>query len=123
MGGYAFGSRQCRARQYLPNSIRRPSATSDGIGAPGSSVFIYAPTNGSLAGAINSVKNVTVGQLKYIAGDVRPFRWFNAGDFGNTNLGNADVAQVFEAAVYGLITPPPGSDFFDTMDSCGYTYR
>jgi hypothetical protein len=100
--------------------IGRPSATSDGIGAPGSSVFIYAPTNGSLGGGIvNSIKNVTIGQIKYLVGNVYPFRWFNAGDFGNTNLQNADVEQVFEAVVYGLGNPPPGSDFFDAMDSSG----
>ncbi|MGB7746448.1 MAG: FN3 associated domain-containing protein [Verrucomicrobiia bacterium] len=102
--------------------IGRPSATSDGIGAPGSSVFILAPTNGSLGGgAINSIKNVTMGQRKYIVGDAYPFRWFNAGDFGDTNLDNADVEQVFEAAIYELNSPAaqaPGSDFFDSMDSC-----
>jgi hypothetical protein len=115
--------------------IGRPSATSDGIGAPGSSVFIYAPTNGSLSGgAANSIKIVTIGQRKYIVGDAYPFRWFNAGDFGNTNLENADVMQVFQSAIYGLNYPPFDqnsgngfggftnvSDFFDVMDSCGYT--
>ena len=103
--------------------IGRPSATTDGIGEPGSSVFIFAPTNGSYgAGIINAIKNVTVGQLKYIAGDSAPFGWFNAGDFGDGILNAPDVAQVFEAAVYGLNSPPAGSDLFDSMDSCGYTY-
>jgi hypothetical protein len=114
--------------------IDRPSATSDGIGAPGSSVFIYAPTNGSLGGgAVNSIKTVTIGQLKYLVGNVYPFRWFNAGDFGNTNLQSADVMQVFQSAIYSLNYPPYDSnstnssggytnvsDFFDAMDSCGY---
>jgi hypothetical protein len=100
--------------------IGRPSATLDGIGTPGSSVFIFAPTNGSLGGgAINSIKNVTMGQRKYLVGNAYPFRWFNAGDFGNTNLQNADVEQVVEAAIYGISYPPYGSDFFDVMDSCG----
>src|SRR5208282_2150014 len=50
--------------------IGRPSATSDGIGTPGSSVFIYAPTNGSLgSGVINAIKNVTVGQIQYLVGN------------------------------------------------------
>jgi hypothetical protein len=106
--------------------IGRPSATSDGIGAPGSSVYINAPTNGSLGGgALNSIKNVTMGQRKYIVGNVYPFGWFNAGDFGNTNLQSADVEQVFQSAIYGLNSPAtqaPGSDFFDAMDSCGATY-
>ena len=109
--------------QIYQIQIGRPSATSDGIGAPGSSVFIYSPTNGSLAGgAINTIKNVTIGQRKYIVGNVYPFRWFNAGDFGNTNLQSADVEQVFQSAIYGLNYPPSGSDFFDAMDSCGGTY-
>jgi len=95
--------------------IGLPSATSDGVGAPGNDVFIYAPTNGSL----NSIKNVTVGSAHYLAGDSAPFRWFNAGDFGDTNLDNADVEQVFQTAAYGLNSPPLGSDFYDSMDSAG----
>jgi hypothetical protein len=103
--------------------IIRQSATSDGIGAPGADVYLNAPTNGSPTnGAINSIKTVTVGQRKYLVGDVYPFRWFNAGDFGNTNLENADVMQVFESAIYGLDYPPWASDFFDAMDSCGGYY-
>jgi hypothetical protein len=101
--------------------IGRPSATSDGVGAPGSDVYIAAPTNGSTAGGspINALKNITIGQRKYIVGSVYPFRWFNAGDFGSSNIVNADVEQVFEAAAYGLNGPLDGSDFFDGMDSCG----
>jgi hypothetical protein len=103
--------------------IGRPSATSDGVGAPGSSVFISTPTNGSLsAGPINSIKNISLGQPKYIAGDCAPFGWFNAGDFGNTSLDNSDVAQIFQSACYRFDIPPPGSDFFDSMDSSGYTF-
>ncbi len=101
--------------------IGRPSATSDGVGAPGSDVFIAAPTNGATAGGapVNALKFVTVGQRKYIAGSVYPFRWFNAGDFGSSNIVNADVEQVFQSAIYALNYPPFGSDFFDAMDSCG----
>lgn len=103
--------------------LGRPTATSDGIGAPGSDVYIATPTNGSLtAGAINAIKIVTTGQRKYIAGDVYPFRWFNAGDFGKGHLANTDVMQVFQSAIYGLNYPPFGSDFFDGMDSCGATF-
>ncbi len=68
---------------------------------------------------------MTVGSASYIVGDCYPFRWFNAGDFGDTNLDNADVEQVFEAACYGLNSPAfqaPGSDFFDSMDSAGGGY-
>ena len=124
VGGYTFQvPANAAPGDTYQIQITRPSATTDGIGEPGSSIFIYAPTNGSLTnGAINSVKIVTVGQRKYIAGDAAPFSWFNAGDFGDGILNAPDVAQVFEAAVYGLDTPPPGSDLFDAMDSCGYTF-
>jgi hypothetical protein len=121
LGGYAFQvPATAAAGQQYQIQLGRPSATSDGIGAPGSAVYINTPTNGSLTnGAINSIKLVTVGQCKYIAGDCAPFRWFNAGDFGDNNLDNSDVMQVFQTAVYNLNAPPPGSDFFDSMDSCG----
>jgi hypothetical protein len=101
--------------------IGRPSATSDGIGAAASKVVtIDAPTNGA---PISALKYVTVTNfIPYLVGSVYPFRWFNAGDFGTTNLVAGDVAQVFEAAVYPVNSPAfqaPGSDFFDAMDSCG----
>jgi len=65
------------------------------------------PTNGSLTnGPINSIKVVTMGQLKYLVGNVYPFRWFNAGDFGNNLLQDADVMQVFQSAIYGFNKPP-----------------
>jgi hypothetical protein len=126
VGGYSFqipGS-ATNGQQYQIQ-IGRPSATDDGIGAPGSAVYIAAPTNGSTAGGapISALKYVTItNQIKYLVGDVYPFGWFNAGDFGSGSLvqnGSADVEQVFEAAVYSLNAPPPGSDFFDAMDSCG----
>ena len=100
--------------------IGRPSATSDGLRED---VFIDTPTNGALtaAGPINSIKTVTVGTRKYLVGDVAPFRWYNAGDYGDTNLLNNDVLQVFNAAVYSVNRPPAGTDFFDAMDSCNGT--
>jgi hypothetical protein len=121
VGGYAFQvPTNAGPNDAYQIQIGRPSATSDGVGAPGSSVFIATPTNGSLGGgAINSIKIVTLGQRKYIAGDSAPFRWFNAGDFGNTNLENSDVEQVFQSAIYQFNYPPAGSDFFDAMDSSG----
>lgn len=100
-------------------TLGRASATSDGIGGPNSDVYIDIPTGGSLtAGTINAVKEVTVGQRGYIVGDAAPFKWFNAGDFGNESLLSDDVMQVYQTAVYGLNAPIPGSDFFDAMDSC-----
>lgn len=125
LGGYIFNVPGTATNgQTYQIQIGRPSATSDGIGIPGSSVYIAAPTNGAMAGGspMNALKNVTVGQIKYLVGSVYPFRWFNAGDFGGTNIVNADVEQVFESAIYGLNAPPSSSDFFDAMDSCGGTY-
>jgi len=130
LGGYAFRVPLAAvAGDTYQIQIGRPSATSDGIGAPGHDVYIATPINGSLyGGAINSIKIVTAGQRKYVVGDSAPFRWFNAGDFGNTNtpplssvdvLNNSDVMQVFQSAIYHLNYPPPGSDFRDCMDSCG----
>ncbi len=122
VGGYAFQvPASATNSQTYQIQIARPSATADGVGAPGSDVYIAAPTNGSL----KALEYVTVGQRKYIAGSVYPFRWFNAGDFGSSNIVSADVEQVFEAAVYRVNSPAseaPGSDFFDAMDSCGGTY-
>ena len=124
LGGYGFQiPTNAVPGQTYQIQIGRPSATSDGVGAPGSDVVISAVTIGSLtSGAENAIKIVTAGQRKYIVGDCAPFRWYNAGDFGDTNLDNSDVMQVFQSAIYGLNAPPVGSDFFDSMDSCGLLY-
>jgi sugar lactone lactonase YvrE len=121
LGGYAFQiPPSATSGQTYQIQIGRPSATSDGVGTPGSDIYIATPTTGSLTnGTLNSIKIVTTGQRKYVAGDCAPFGWFNAGDFGNTNLDNSDVMQVFQSAIYSLNYPPPGSDFYDSMDSCG----
>ncbi|MGP8198824.1 MAG: hypothetical protein ACLQU4_04905 [Limisphaerales bacterium] len=88
------------------------------------SVFIQAPTNGSMTnGAINSIKTVTVGTASYLVGDVYPFSWFNAGDFGAGTLQNIDVIEVFQSAIYSNNVPPHNSDFFDAMDSSDGTYN
>jgi hypothetical protein len=116
VGGYSFIIPQnaVNGQTYQINT-GNGSATSDGISAP---VFIETVTNGSLGqGAMNSTKIITVGSARYLVGDVSPFRWFNAGDFGDTNLENNDVTEVYQSAIYGLNKPPPGSDFFDAMDS------
>jgi sugar lactone lactonase YvrE len=124
LGGYSF-----QIPATAPNGsayrirLGRPSAVEN---SASKDVFIDVPTDGSLGpGAINASKDVTVvagglseGQLRYIVGDVTPFRWYNAGDFGDTNILNNDVFQVFRAATYGFNIPPPGTDFFDAMDSC-----
>jgi hypothetical protein len=122
VGGFAFQvPNAATAGQTYKIQLARPSATTDGIGDPGSDIFINAPTNGNYTGAspVNAIKYVTVGQRKYIVGSVYPFRWFNAGDFGSSNLVSADVAQVFQSVMYSFNYPPAGSDLFDAMDSCG----
>lgn len=123
LGGYSFQvPTDAQAGHSYQIRIERPTATSDGVGAPGALVYLDAPTSGSLSnGAINALKWVTVGQKKYLAGDAYDFRWFNAGDFGNGALENADVMQVFQSAIYGLNRPLPNSDFEDAMDSAGRT--
>ena len=71
--------------QQYTIQITRPSATSDGFSGD---VFIDTPAEGALTNAapINATKLVTVGQKKYIVGDVEPFQWFNAGDFGDGSI-------------------------------------
>ena len=125
VGGYAFKipNNAAIGDQYQIK-IGSPSATSDGIGTPGSAVDIFPPysTNALGSGALNAIKNVTVGSIPYLVGDVYDFRWFNAGDFGTGNLssdGSSDAEQVFEDAVYGLGIYALGSDFADAMNSSG----
>ncbi|MEY4917120.1 MAG: hypothetical protein RL616_1033, partial [Verrucomicrobiota bacterium] len=95
--------------------ITAPAATSDGFETNQSSVMLLTSTN--------AIKFVTItNTLKYLAGGVSPFRWWNAGDFGSTNLGANDVGQVFRAAAYRSSSPlvqAPGSDFADAMDAAG----
>jgi hypothetical protein len=123
VGGYSFGIPNAATPESLYQiAINRPSATADGVAAD---VFIEPPRNGSLTnGVINATKNVRVltggtgpGQLYYTVGDVAPFRWFNTGDFGDTNLLNNDALQVFQTAIHFKNSPPPGSDMLDAMDS------
>jgi len=116
VGAYSFEiPLQAANNQVYQIQLGRPSADGDGFTQ---NVLMQTPTNGSLGpGAVNAIKNVTVGIIPYLVGDVAPFRWFNAGDFGDTNLLNNDVLDVFRSAVYFLNTPPAGSDFFDAMDS------
>ncbi len=92
--------------------IGLPSATSDGISKDAYIDAPYAGTNKPLA-----VRNLAIAYTNYIVGDVRGFRWYNAGDFGDRDLRNNDVMETFQSAVYGLNTPVLNSDFFDAMDS------
>jgi hypothetical protein len=110
-GAYAF---QVPASAQLGDQyamqLGSPSATSDGIGAPGADVYIQAPATN---------QTVTVTNTSYLVGDVAPFHWLNAGDFGEGMLDNADVMQVFQSAILQNDMPPAKSDLFLAMDSCG----
>jgi hypothetical protein len=109
-------------------SLGRPSATMDGVGAPGSQVFIATPTQGYLTnGGFLAQRLVSMGQEKYVVGDAAPFRWLNAGEFGDATLLNDDVLQVFGSAIYNMSPtnpatgfpsdPPFYSDFRDALDA------
>jgi hypothetical protein len=101
----------------------RPSATTY-YGEQPVPVFIQTPTNGSLTnGPINSVKDVTVGVASYLVGNAYPFSWLNAGDFGDNDLENIDVIEVFQTAIFHINGVPANSDYFDAMDSSDGTYN
>jgi sugar lactone lactonase YvrE len=121
VGGYSFfiPVSATNAGDAYQIQIGQPSgATQLGTFAPTLSVAVQPPTNGVLgAGAINSIKRVTTGINPYLVGDVYPFGWFNAGDFGSTNLQSADVVEVFRAAVYDNVRNLVGSDLFNALDS------
>lgn len=97
--------------------VSRPSATADGISQD---IYIEAPDLDDIS-TNKAVRDVTVGYRTYIVGDVAPFRWFNAGDFGDTNILNNDLTQFQQSIVHGLNVPMPGSDFEDAFDTCCFT--
>ncbi len=113
LGGYSFVIPTNPVGNFQIE-IARPSGTADGVSRE---IFIDTPTNDALK-SLSVRRTVRVGEKRYLVGDVTPFRWFNAGDFGNSNLLNNDVLQTFQSAVYEINMPPEGSDFFDAMDSC-----
>lgn len=115
-GGYSFVvPPTAQIGQKYKIQVARASATADGVSED---VFIHAPTSGSTdVGEINSIKILTVASREYLAGDVAPFRWFNAGDFGDGSLLNNDALQIFQTAVYGMNQPPAGCDLLDAMDT------
>lgn len=91
--------------------------------APVGSTYLVNVTNisgtsdaGQLGIALTSSPGmITVSNYVYLAGDCSPGRWYNAGDFGNDALDNADVNAAFEASI-GIHQPYPGSDAFNSMD-------
>jgi hypothetical protein len=94
-------------------AITRPSANSDGIRED---VFIETPNSPAIP--IRAVQTVTIGERRYTVGDLAPFRWFNAGDFGDGNILNNDMEQIHQTVIYGINSPPEGSDMEGAIDSC-----
>src|SRR5262249_728344 len=84
-------------------SVVEPSGTSDGdqLAVPLSSL---------------SDRTITVTNLSYIVGDSALSDWYNAGDFGNGNLGNNDVNNAFHVSL-GVVNVFPFTDLFDSMDA------
>lgn len=88
--------------QYLIRVVQ-PSGTSDGL------------QDAVPIGALPP-RNISIAQIHYIVGDTSPGRWYNAGDFGNGDLDNADVNNAFYASL-GVRVPFPYTDAFDAMDA------
>lgn len=86
-------------------SVTNPSATSDGLSA-GVALTPMPPVT-----ILVTNLSYTVGNSASPAGG-----WYNAGEFGDTNLDNADVNNAFSAAA-GLRVPYASSDVFNAMDA------
>ncbi|MDX1952438.1 MAG: hypothetical protein SFY81_09645 [Verrucomicrobiota bacterium] len=119
LGGYSFVlPPTADASDTYQIRIGRPSGNSDGVRED---VFIEAPDGSNTNIPIRAVQTITIGEIRYTVGDAAPFRWFNAGDFGNGQILNNDMEQLHQTIIYGVNSPPPGSDFYDTMDTCCVT--
>jgi sugar lactone lactonase YvrE len=136
VGGYSFMIPASAAMndQYQIQISRPSAAVESGAGYPTAAVVIQAPANTNATnlgpGTLNALKTVHLGVAPYLVGDVFPFKWFNAGDFGDASLLNDDVVEVFRAVVYNGVTgppaqnpPPPHSDYFNAMDSSNGKYN
>jgi len=82
--------------------ITEPSATSDGQQTPVPIVPMPSRT-------------LIVGSTPYIVGDTAKAAWYNSGTFGDGDLKNDDVNNVFNASL-GVRVPYDFSDLFNAMD-------
>ena len=84
--------------------VVQPSGTSDGLQTPVRMTTFEKRT-------------ITVSTAPtYVVGDSAIADWYNAGDFGNTNINNNDVNNAFHSSL-GLFTPYSFTDVFDAMDA------
>lgn len=100
--------------QYIA-TVGRPSANGDGVA---SDVPISAPDGSDPSIPVAAVRTLNIASRPYLVGDVAPFRWFNAGDFGDNNILNNDLEQLHQTVAYGYNAPPDKSDMLDALDSC-----
>ncbi|MBI2924441.1 MAG: chitobiase/beta-hexosaminidase C-terminal domain-containing protein [Verrucomicrobia bacterium] len=84
-------------------SILEASGTVDGQQTP-------------LEPALQPNREILIANVPYLVGDSALAGWYNAGDFGNGDLKNNDVNNVFNAS-FGLKMPYPFSDLFNAMDA------
>lgn len=82
--------------------VLEPSGTSDGAQTP---VLLSAM----------EPKNIFITNPRFVVGDSSPGGWYNAGEFGDGNLDNADVNNAFAASL-GITLPYTFSDVYDSMD-------
>jgi sugar lactone lactonase YvrE len=121
VGDFSFPIPANPAPSYTLQALL-PSATTFAVNtgvSPPIGVSIQAPTyNTTGPGTLNGIKQITVqSSISYLIGDAYPFRWYNVGDFGDSDLADDDVLEVYESAIAGVFTPPANSDFYDAMDS------
>jgi len=115
-GGYSFVlPPAARDGDTYQINIIRPSANSDGIR---DDIFIEAPIGTDPEVKLAARQTVKIGERRYIVGDLAPFRWFNAGDFGDGSILNNDLEQIHQTVIYGINWPADGSDMEDSLDSC-----
>jgi hypothetical protein len=82
-------------------SIINPSGTSDG--------------NQASVGLVGFTNTLTITDPVYLAGDSSPANGYNATEFGDGVLNNADVNNAMYASV-GIRTPPVFTDAYNVMD-------